>query len=70
VHTPDGDELHVFSRTGEDDFIVKPSGEIVRKHEDSGWDKYIEKEDVVGDGDEAPDDVAEADGYFFDDNIF
>ena len=62
---PGEESVHIFSETGEDDAIVKPSGEIVPRVKDR-LDEYIEKQDVVGGGGEAPDDVAEADGDFFD----
>jgi hypothetical protein len=66
VRTASGEEeVHVFSETGRDDDIVKPSGELVPRVENR-WDEYIEKEDAVEDVGEAPDDVAEADGDFFD----
>ena len=58
VPTASGEEeVHVYSETGQDDAIVKPSGEIVPRVENR-WDEYIEKEDV-----------AEADGDFFDDTF-
>jgi hypothetical protein len=67
VPTASGEEeVHVYSETGQDDAIIKPSGEIVRKVEGSGWDEYIEKEDAVEDVGEAPVDVAGADADFFD----
>jgi hypothetical protein len=58
--TPSGEEqVHVFSETGQDDAIIKPSGEIVRKDGGAAWDDVIEKQDVVGGGGEAPGDVVE-----------